>query len=110
LYKKLLHKSEFGQAHYEEWFKRSPTKLFCNFCTLLQVSTNFGSLKQFLKFKTIENDLKSPHSVGPKSAHGYSAWPSGLPCAVGRKAGWATARRPGPAVDAAQALRAGCAH
>jgi hypothetical protein len=26
LYKNLLHKSEFGQAHYIEWFKRSPTK------------------------------------------------------------------------------------
>jgi hypothetical protein len=41
--------------------------LFCNFWTLLQVSTNFGNLKQILKFKTIKNDLKSPHSVGPKS-------------------------------------------
>jgi hypothetical protein len=41
--------------------------LFCNFWTLLQVSMNFASLKQFLKFKIIKNDLKSPHSVGPKT-------------------------------------------
>jgi hypothetical protein len=38
--------------------------LFCNFWTLLQVFMNFGSLKQFLKFKQLKNDLKSPHSVG----------------------------------------------
>jgi hypothetical protein len=41
--------------------------LFCNFWTLLQVSTNFESLKQFLEFKQLKNDFKSPHSVGPKS-------------------------------------------
>jgi hypothetical protein len=27
---------------------------------------NFGSLHYFLGIKTIENDLKSPHSAGPK--------------------------------------------
>jgi hypothetical protein len=37
--------------------------LFCNFWTLLQVSMNFGSLKQFLEFKIIENDLKTPGTV-----------------------------------------------
>jgi hypothetical protein len=26
LHKDLIPKSQFGQAHYEEWFKRSPTK------------------------------------------------------------------------------------
>jgi hypothetical protein len=36
-------------------------------------------------------------------AHGYSAGPGALPHAVGRKAGWATARKPGPAVEAARA-------
>jgi hypothetical protein len=41
--------------------------LFCNFWTLLQVSTNFRSLKQFQEFKQLKNDFKSPHSVGPKS-------------------------------------------
>jgi hypothetical protein len=39
--------------------------LFCNFWTLLQVSTNFGSLKQFLEFKQLKNDFKSSHSVVP---------------------------------------------
>jgi hypothetical protein len=58
LYKKLLHKSEFGLAHCEEWFKISPKKLFCNFWTFLQVSMNLGSLKQFLEFKTIEKRFK----------------------------------------------------
>jgi hypothetical protein len=33
-------------------------KLFCNFWTFLQVSTNFGNLPHFLEFKTIENELK----------------------------------------------------
>jgi hypothetical protein len=32
--------------------------LFCNFWAFLQVSTNFGSLKQFLEFKITENELK----------------------------------------------------
>jgi hypothetical protein len=64
-------------------------------------------LKQLLEFKIIKNDLKSPHSVGPKSSRGYSARPGGLPCAVGQKAGWATAWRPGPAAEAACALRRG---
>jgi hypothetical protein len=58
LHKKLLHKSEFDQAHYEEWFKRSPTNLFYNFWTLLPVSTNFGNLEQFLEFIQLKNDLK----------------------------------------------------
>jgi hypothetical protein len=39
--------------------------LFCNFWTLLQVSTNFESLKQFLEFKQLKNDFKSSHSVVP---------------------------------------------
>jgi hypothetical protein len=46
---------------------------------------NFESLKQFLEFKTIENDLKSAAQCWAE----ISARPGGLPCAVGRKAGWA---------------------
>jgi hypothetical protein len=66
VYNNLLYKSEFGQAHCEEWSRGVEQNLFCNFWTFLQVSTNFGSLKQFLKFKIIENELKTPHSVGPQ--------------------------------------------
>jgi hypothetical protein len=33
--------------------------LFCNFWTLLQVSMNFGILKQFLELKTIEKRFKN---------------------------------------------------
>jgi hypothetical protein len=39
-------------------------KLFSNFLTFLQVSTNFGSLKQFLEIKTIRKSIKALHSVG----------------------------------------------
>jgi hypothetical protein len=46
LYKSLLHKSEFGQTHYEEWFKRSPTKFILKF---LGTPTNFY---EFWKFET----------------------------------------------------------
>jgi hypothetical protein len=46
--------------------------LFCKFWTLLQVSTDFGSLKQFLELKTIENDFKTLHSVGPQ----IGPWPA----------------------------------
>jgi hypothetical protein len=44
----------------------------------------------------------------PNPAHGYSARFGGLPRAAGRKAGWATARWPGPAGEAARVPR-GCA-
>jgi hypothetical protein len=43
--------------------------------------------------------------LGRKSARSYSARHGGLPCAAGRKAGWATAGRPVPATEAAWALR-----
>jgi hypothetical protein len=46
LYKSLLHKSEFGQTHCEEWFKRSPTKFILKF---LDTPTNFY---EFWKFET----------------------------------------------------------
>jgi hypothetical protein len=54
--------------------------LFCNFWTFLQVSMNFGSLKQFLELKQLKNHLKTLHSVGPQisprpAAHGRN-WPS----------------------------------
>jgi hypothetical protein len=31
---------------------------------------NFGNFPYFLEIKSIENDLKSPHSAGPQSARG----------------------------------------
>jgi hypothetical protein len=46
LYKSLLHKSEFGQTHCEEWFKRSPKKFILKF---LDTPTNFY---EFWKFET----------------------------------------------------------
>jgi hypothetical protein len=47
--------------------------LFCNFWTLLQVFTNFRSLRQFLEFKQLQNDLKNRRTVsGRNPAHGYS--------------------------------------
>jgi hypothetical protein len=58
LYKNLLHKSEFGQVHCEEWFKRSPTKFILQF---LDTPTNFYEFWNFetiSEFKTIENELK----------------------------------------------------
>jgi hypothetical protein len=63
--------------------------LFCNFRTFLQVSTNFGILKQFMEFKTIENELKftaqcraeirpSATVHGPVACHARPArWPAG---------------------------------
>jgi hypothetical protein len=37
--------------------------LFCKFWTFLQVSTNFGSLKHFLRIKINWKRLKRPHSI-----------------------------------------------
>jgi hypothetical protein len=59
----------------------------------LELCTIFWELKQ------LKNNLKSPDSVGPKSACGYSTWPSGLPRAVG----WSMAWRPSPTSKAARA-------
>jgi hypothetical protein len=44
LYKNILHKSEFGQAHCEECFKRSPTKFILNF---LDTPTSFYEFWKF---------------------------------------------------------------
>jgi hypothetical protein len=73
-----------------------PENLFRNFWTFLQISTNFGILKQFLQFKTIEKHL-NPWAqywaeTGPRlqpTGHG------GLPRAVGRNSGEAAAWRLG---------------
>jgi hypothetical protein len=54
--------------------------LFYNFWIFLQVSMNFGHLKQFPEFKTNENELKTPHSVepqiGPRPAARGRKWPA----------------------------------
>jgi hypothetical protein len=70
----------------------------------LHISMNFASLRQFLEFKQLKNDLKSPHSV-------TGIWPAATvhSVAAGRKADWVTAWRPGPAAEAARELRARCA-
>jgi hypothetical protein len=59
--------------------------LFYNFWTLLQVSTNFGSLKQFLEFKTIENDLKSAAHCWAETGPRLQCAPGGLSHTSGRK-------------------------
>jgi hypothetical protein len=104
LYKKLLHKSEFGQAHCVEWFKSIHTNFSLPF---LDTPTSFYEFWKFTLFfcelKQLKNDLKSPDSVGPKSACSYSTWPGGLPRVVGRKVGWSTAWRPGPTSEVARA-------
>jgi hypothetical protein len=45
---------------------------------------NFKNLQYFLGIETIKNDLKPPHSVGPKSARSYNAQPGSPPLAVAR--------------------------
>jgi hypothetical protein len=112
LYKNLLHKSEFGQSHCEEWFKRIHTKFICNFWTFLQVSTNFESLPYFLEFKIIEKQNKIRRTVlgrirpeakgllgaasccgsGPSQPHGPRAWPSRQPTRPARARRGARAR------------------
>jgi hypothetical protein len=60
--------------------------LFCNFWTLLQVSKNFGSLKQFLELKTIEKRFKNGWASNRSTARGVRAkparvrWHDGLLC------------------------------
>jgi hypothetical protein len=80
--------------------------LFCKFWTFLQVYTNFGSLKQFLLFKRIRKTIKSPTQywveTGPRL---QPTRRDGLPCAVGRKAGWGMAWQPRPAGQTASAAR-----
>jgi hypothetical protein len=43
---------------------------FIFFWTLLQVSTNFGSLNYFLPFKTIEKTIKTASGARAKTARG----------------------------------------
>jgi hypothetical protein len=61
---------------------------------------NFGSLKQFQEFKTIEKRFQIAAQcraeIRPTSC---IARPGSLPCAADRKAGWATAWRPGGALN-----------
>jgi hypothetical protein len=66
---------------------------------------NFGSLKQFLEFKIIKNELKFTAQCCAETSPRLQCaarWPT----TVSRKAGWATARQPGPAAEAAHVLRA----
>jgi hypothetical protein len=67
--------------------------LFYKFWTFLQVSMNFGTLKQFLLFETIRKMIKSPSQSGPKPARGYSSR-SAVAC-YARSAETATRSRPG---------------
>jgi hypothetical protein len=74
LYKKLLYKSEFGQAHCIEWFKNIHTKFNLPF---LDIPTSFYEFLEvcpiFWELNQLKNDLKSPHNAGPKSACGPAA-------------------------------------
>jgi hypothetical protein len=51
LYNKLLHKCEFGQAHWVEMPNRSPMKFSLLFLDIRISSMNFESLNYFLLFK-----------------------------------------------------------
>jgi hypothetical protein len=82
--------------------------LFCKFWTFLQVSMNFESLKQFLPFKIIRKTIKSPTQHWDETEPRLQlTGRGGLPCAVGRKAGWATAWQPSPAGQTACVARCG---
>jgi hypothetical protein len=60
--------------------------LVCNFWTLLQVFTNFGSLNYFLPFKIFRKTINKHHTVSSlKPAHG-------LQC-MGENGPWAATRR-----------------
>jgi hypothetical protein len=59
--------------------------LFCNFWTFLQVSINFGSLKQILKFKIIKKRFKIAAQCRAES--GPWLRPSGV-AACGQGARW----------------------
>jgi hypothetical protein len=96
LYKNLLHKSEFGQAHCEEWFKRSPTKFNLKF---FDTPTNFY---EFWKFETISGNIYLKRKIiqqctGRIPARGYSACTGSLPRVAGRNSREAIAWLLGPA-------------
>jgi hypothetical protein len=63
LYKNLLHKREFDQAHYEKWFKRIHTKFILQFLNIPTSFYKFWKFEQLLKIKTIENDKKIRRTV-----------------------------------------------
>jgi hypothetical protein len=67
--------------------------LFCNFLILLQVSTNFESLKQYLEFKTIENELKIHRTLSDRNRP--VATVRGPAAYHARLAGWLAGPRPG---------------
>jgi hypothetical protein len=90
--------------------------LFYKFWTLLQVSTNFGSLNHFLPFKTIRKIINKRHPVsGLKPTHilrcagenGPRRRHDALPRAAGRQASWALAWRPGHALATRWGLTGG---
>jgi hypothetical protein len=99
LYKNLLHKGEFGQAHCEEWLKRIHKKIYFvifehsyKFLRILEVSNNFCYLKQ------LEKQLNFWAQYWAETGPGLQpARRGGLSRAAGRQAGWATAWRPSPA-------------
>jgi hypothetical protein len=63
-------KSKFGQAHCEEWFKRSPTKFISKF---LGIPTSFYKLWKLALFSGILKELKNDKNrrtvSGLKLAH-----------------------------------------
>jgi hypothetical protein len=80
--------------------------LFCKFWTFLQVSMNFGSLKQLLLFKTIRKMIKSLSQywaeTGPRL---QPTGRGGLLCAIGWNSREAAAWRLGPAGKTAHSAR-----
>jgi hypothetical protein len=63
--------------------RRFIQNLFCKFWTFLQVSTNFGRLKQFLEFKTNWKKIKTvPQYWASHSAHGLRCSSVGGPLSL----------------------------
>jgi hypothetical protein len=94
LYTKLLHKYEFGQAHCVGWLNSIHKKLFYNFWTFIQVSTNFRNLHDFLEIKSIKNSCTVS---GFKPVHSMRCAGDAGPRAVARQPATRLSSQLGPA-------------
>jgi hypothetical protein len=88
LYKELLNKCEFGQTHYVQPPKRSPTKFSLPFLDIPKSFYKFKILHYFLRIKSIEKQLKKlAAQCRPNLAWGHSP-PAWRPATRDRPKGW----------------------